>query len=316
MKIFIKLTITFLCVSSIFAQVLSYEQLLKNWREKVDGSLYDWRLYLNADGVLVRDGFAVHSVKDYNLPDLSFYKDSNLKGEVFAEIDKNGIYIQNELVCKRKKHEESVEVNYGVYEKYVYDRFYSLVKQDMREVLCKDLPFYEDGGKEEPIRFILNLLDLKGKIGKLHMKGHTLYVDASPFLKQPIKKPVKVMLIEKYGIDEFNKIESLFKIVRVAYQKKDLKTLNDLFYNQCLEILSNWSEKKRTRECENKILKRDFDFYKKRRIIDATIYELYRGTDRRFKKDSFHLDSNLDRGSVYIFRYNDNWIIHNIVEGT
>ena len=314
MKIFIKLTITFLCVSSIFAQVLSYEQLLKNWREKVDGSLYDWRLYLNADGVLVRDGFAVHSVKDYNLPDLSFYKDSNLKGEVFAEIDKNGIYIQNELVCKRKKHEESVEVNYGVYEKYTYDRFYSLVKQDMREVLCKDLPFYEDGGKERPIRFILNLLDLKGKIGKLHMKGHTLYVDASPFLKQPIKKPVKVMLIEKYGIDEFNKIESLFKIVRVAYQKEDLKTLNDFFYNQCIQNLSNWSEKKRTRECENKVLKRDFDFYKKRRIIDATLYELYGTDEESVDKKSFHTYPLIDRRPLFIYKDGEKWIIDTITK--
>ena len=288
---------------------MSYEQLLENWRKRINRPLYDWRIYLNADGVLVKDGLSVHSLKNYKLPDLQFYKKSDLSGEPFARINESGLYIKNELVCRKIKHEKSIEIDFAVYEKYTYDKFVSLEKKYNRDMPCKDLPFYDEGGKERPIRLILNLRSLMGKIGKVSIKGHILYVDVSPFLKQPIKKTVKVMLIEKYGIEEFNKIEKDFNTIRVSYQKEDIKTLNNLFYDHCLKRYRKWEEENRVRKCKRKVLKRDFDFYKKIKLINKTIYELYRADIDELKRDSFHFDSIFDVRSLFIYKRGDNWIL-------
>ena len=310
MNTFFKSIIILLCLFNSSAEVLNYEQLLDNLRKEIHRPLYDWRIYLNADGVLSRKGRYVDPVKEYRLPNLLFYKDKSLSGKPFAKLGKDGLYINNVLACERSAR----KVDYDTLEGEgvaIYDIFFKPTKKTTGKSFCNGLPFYTDffGDPDGAPYFIFNVLDLNENIGKVRIKGHTLYVDVSPFLKQPIKKPVKVMLIEKYGKEEFNKIEKDFNTIRVSYQKEDIKTLNNLFYDHCLISYRKWEEEKREKECSRKVLKRDFEFYKKIRLIKRTIYELHRADEDELEKDSIHLNSMSGERSLFIYKSGDKWLL-------
>lgn len=306
LKILIVINVSFF----VFGNGENYNKLLteirKSWREV---HLFEWRIYLNAhENFIGEDEDAVYqeSIEDYVLPDIDFYKNPNLSGEPYAYVNSKGIFLGGKQICIRERIKES-----GINKAITVDLFKKYEPENPHRPICKRIPFQIDTQHEFPVNFIFHLSNINGNTGETYIQGEKVYLDISRFKNKPRLKPVKVQLQERYG-EEFKEINSIVVKLRKMILKKDLKSLNEHFFNLCTQSVPKYRLKYGIKECEEKINSRTLNYYKDNMYLESLIWETGYVRKKYMKDDRIYVHSYHDGVSLLFRKKSKKWILDEV----
>lgn len=292
----------------VFGNGENYNKLLteirKSWGEV---HLFEWRIYLNAyEKFKGEDAIYQESIEDYVLPDIDFYKDPKLSGEPYAYVNSKGIFLGGKQICTRERIKES-----GINKAITVDLFKKYEPGNPHRPICKRIPFQIDTQHEFPVNFIFHLSNINGNTGETYIQGEKVYLDISKFKNKPRLKPVKLQLQERYG-EEFREINSIVVSLRKMLLEKDVKSLNEHFFNLCTQSVPKYRLKHGVKECEENINNRTFNYYKDNMYLESLFWEIHFSKKSGLKNSYILLYSHHHGVSLQFEKDDNKWKLEKI----
>ncbi len=182
--------------SSEIENYLRFNEFDLPFRKWPNGSLYQLRLkpYKQAD-----------DMDYYKIPRLKFYKDSSMKGAVFAEVKDDGFYLLDKKVCNLKKWSK----NYVHYEKFLTKR---------RGGLCEEAQF-SGGHWTKPT---LRVLNYDNGVVKVIVSNQEVYAKLEMDRVKEVLPPALEYLKKSLNKDKYIKLLSfIYSIKDLEYESID-----------------------------------------------------------------------------------------------
>ncbi len=218
------------------------------------------------------------------MPELKFYKDKNLKGEVYAEIKDYELLIEGDMVCSILYRDSGYQhfVNEPRKKKHPQANPNACEKSEFR-------PSWKFANAQARIL----ALDIKDNVVKTYLNKQVVYFDLKKVKYSRIIKPFLVDAKEKLSADHYNTVVDLFSFLTgLDYSDIGNKKLDDLICRE--DINANFKDffsyyEKRSKKGTVKL----FNYFKKH-VFNPNMSNVY---DINIYKDKFHISavSNYDK---------------------
>ena len=192
-----------------------------------------------------------------------------------------------------------------------YDFFYTPGSLESK-LVCGVPSLHIETSSGGPFYVVLDLKKIDKNIGHVRNGSSVMYMDITPFKDKPVIKPVNLQIRERYGEEVFKTIDGIITKLRTALMNKDIKTLNDFYYKDCVKKIGSFEsesyKKTALKKCKNDIYSRDSWYYKKSRMLYTLFYESYDAKNSYFEENSIALTIFDGTLGLTFKRYKGEWI--------
>ncbi len=231
------------------------------------------------------------------MPELKFYKDKNLKGEVYAEIKDYELLIEGDMVCSVLYRDSGYQhfVNEPRKKKHPQANPNACEKSEFR-------PSWKFANAQARIL----ALDIKDNVVKTYLNKQVVYFDLKKVKYSRIIKPFLVDAKEKLSADHYNTVVDLFSfLTKLNYEDLENEKVDKLFCrsykkNRFKDYYSHYEKK--SKKGTVKLFK-----YLKEKLFNPVMNESYDisveknqdfviGIDSSYSRDDFFNDIGWSRG--------------------